>query len=316
LKKAALLLRSRTFYGANIVSLPVIYAVKKHAQVDRLTLFASSGLEGFYRDLPWIDNYSETKSLLKTCFQVPASVDIYYSMRPGMVNAALIGVVRRARVSIGLGKPSNPLNRFFDRCDEYTEDIYRAVTYLLPLIETLGLPMGPAFYMREAMMDMADGRVEKTPGHVCLLPGAGAGEFKKWGVARFYELACTLYARYPGLVFDFVLGPSETEERQFLEGRLGQALPFRIHENLGLADNAALMASSALVIANDCGPSHFAQCLQRPFIGLYCEDNPEWFFPHAQSSAILPEDGGDIKSITVERVAKTAADLLNTHQLG
>lgn len=310
------MLRNREFYGANIVSLPVIYALKKHAAVDHLTVFASRGLQGFYSSVVWIDNYSEERSLLRTYFKVPSDVDVYYSMRPGMDGAPLIGLLKRAGLSIGLGKVSNPLNGFFDHCHIYTEDIYRAVSYLLPVIKALSLPMNPDFYMREAMLDIAAGCMMSRSGHVCLLPGAGAGEFKKWGVEHFYELACTLHVRYPGMVFDFVVGPSEQAERHFLNSQCGKGLPFRIHESLGLAESVALMASSILVVANDCGPSHFAQCLQRPFIGLYCEDNPEWFFPHAQSSAILPEDGGDIKSITVERVAKTAADLLNTHQLG
>ncbi|PWF23114.1 glycosyltransferase family 9 protein [Corticimicrobacter populi] len=314
MKKAALLLRNREFYGANIVSLPVIYALKRHAEVDHLTVFASRGLQSFYGSIVWIDNYSEERSLLRTYLQVPMDVDVYYSMRPGMDGASLIGMLRRASLSIGLGKMANPLNRLFDQCYIYTEDRYRAVSYLLPVIDALKLPMSPDFYMREAMLDMAAGRMANRSGHVCMLPGAGAGEFKKWGVERFYELACTLHARYPGLVFDFIIGPSERSERQFLEAKCGQGLPFRIHENLGLADNAALMSSSVLVVANDCGPSHFAQCLQRPFIGLYFEDNPEWFFAHERSVALLPEVGSGIKSIPLEKTVQSAVSLIEKKQ--
>lgn len=309
MKKAVVLLRNRPFYGANIVSLPAVYVARKYARIDHLTVFASKGLQPFYAGVPWVDDCLEQSSMLDVYMRVPARADLYYSMRPGMDGAALIGAVRRARLSLGLGKSYNPLNLLFDGRYDYTKTEYRAVGYLKPLIDGLALPEQAGFYMREAMLALA-GKVPRPSASVCMMPGAGAGEFKKWGIDNYYALAQALHASHAGLFFDFILGPGETRERDFLHAKQGCGLPFAIHSNLSLAENTALVESSALVVANDCGPSHIAQCLQRPFIGLYCVNDPEWFFAHQYSVALTPAAEADIKSIPMTRVLQRAQTLL------
>lgn len=99
-------------------------------------------------------------------------------MRPGMDGAPLIGMLKCANLSIGLGKVSNPLNELLYYFHIYAEDIYRAVSYLLPVIKGLGLPMSPAFYIREEMLDMAAGRMRHSPVlfACCRGPESGSSE--------------------------------------------------------------------------------------------------------------------------------------------
>lgn len=308
-RKAVLLLRNRPFYGANIVSLPAIHVARKYARAEHVTVFSSKGFRQFYADVPWVDVCIEQQSLLGVCMRVPSRTDLYYSMRPRMEGAAIIGAIRRARLSLGLCKPYNPFSFFFDGRYGYTKSEYRAVGYLKPLIDRLALPEPAAFYMREAMLELTNGAT-KPAARVCMMPGAGAGEFKKWGIDKYYALAQALHEDHARLHFDFVLGPGETYERDYLQARKGHGLPFAVHSNLSLAENTALVESSTLVVANDCGPSHIAQCLQRPFIGLYCENDPEWFFPHPHSVALTPDGQADIKTIPLASVLQHAQALL------
>lgn len=105
--------------------------------------------------------------------------------------------------------------------------------------------------------------------------------------------------------FTFVLGPDEQIERQCILNL--NRLDFRIEYCRAVGALAAVMRDARLVVANDCGPSHIVQGLCVPYIGVFIELNPEWFWARNNSRAVVPVAGGaSINSITVKEYLRNA----------
>lgn len=287
--KSVILLRARSFFGANIVNLPAIYFVKKYLNSEHITIFSDINLQSFYAQIPWVDCHYETQNLGKTWQHIPKGSTLLYSMRPSMDSAPLFKWLNRIPTVIGLDLKSAFLNRLFDLHMPCDPSQYRAIAHLAPLLAYTQASLPAQHYLRESLLALASpASPEKT---VCLMPGAGGGEHKKWGIQQFFECAQLLQAHYPSVHFHFILGQNETKEKAFLVQQSASALRFSIQENMSLPALISLVESSLLTIANDCGPSHISQCLSKPFIGLYKEPNPEWFHSHSQSRSICPANG-------------------------
>ena len=77
------------------------------------------------------------------------------------------------------------------------------------------------------------------------------------------------------------------------------------------AELAALMRNARLVVSNDCGPSHIAQGLCVPYVGIFNEPNPEWFWARSYTRDVVPDNGTDaINSIEPARVLRACLDVL------
>lgn len=309
MKKAALLMRPRSFFGANIVNIPAIYIVKKYTGAERIAVFSDRNLAGFYQQIPWVDQHSEAQSFRKIFLELDPDIDFLYSMRPSMDSLPFLKLGRRVKKAIGLSLRSKWLNSFYDYHLSCDTQAYRGVAHIQPLMNYLQLPQEAGFYMREAMLALLGSSFAYGAAtHICLMPGAGAGEHKKWGIENYWSLAQQLHALNPIWQFDFILGVSEQYEKAFLLKRRHH-LPFKLHQNLSLRELIKIVENSSLTIANDCGPSHISQCLAKPFIGIYGQPNPEWFFAHEQSHSVTARNT-DIKSITVATVYERCLNLL------
>lgn len=313
MNKAIILLRSRSFFGANIVNLPAIYIVKKYLKTDEITVFTDINVSGFYDQLPWVSRQSDVRGFYSVYKKTAPNTDFLYSMRPSMDSVCLLKPLRNIKVAVGLSLRSNLLNRFFDYHCPCSTSVYRAVSHILPLINYLLLPEPASYYLREAMLDL----IESAPfsvepiaakNRICIMSGAGGGEHKKWGIENYWQLAMKLHQANPALHFDFIMGPDDEQEIEFLSLQK-KSFSFATKQTLALKDLIGLVENSALTIANDCGPSHIAQCLVKPFIGLYYEPNPEWFLPHPLSCSLSP-DNADIKSLSVDNVLAMSLRLL------
>ncbi|HJH24887.1 MAG TPA: hypothetical protein K8U84_10070 [Paenalcaligenes hominis] len=316
---SVVLLRARRFFGANIVNLPAIYFVKKYLNSAHLTLFSDNNLRAFYAQIPWVDLHYETQSFVKTWQRIPKNTSLLYCMRPSMDSAPLFKWFNGIPTTIGLDLRSGFLNSLFDVHVPCHLTQYRAIAHLAPLLAYSQAPLEPHYYLREALLDLAEPTSPENS--VCLMPGAGGGEHKKWGIHQFFTCAQQLQKTYPSLHFHFVLGQNEAKEKAFLLQQPSAALNFSIQENLSLSALITLVENSLLTIANDCGPSHVSQCLTKPFIGLYKESNPEWFHAHSQSQSLSPTNG-PVSSISHHHVMNASLRLLQqqktrlTHQAG
>lgn len=311
-KKSVLLLRARSFFGANIVNLPTIYYTKKHLHSDQIFVFSDINLQSFYAQIPWVTEQYETQTFFGTWRKIPKNTTLLYSMRPSMDSAPFLKWLNRIPTAIGLSLRSPLLNQLFDQdhpCDPLK---YRAIAHIEPLLIYNKDPHPAHYYLRQSMLSLA---VAPQPENsICLMPGAGGGEQKKWGIKNFFELALRIQDTFPKMKFHFIVGHNEWEEKEFLSLQLHSALNFSIQENLDLSALTTLIESSVLTIANDCGPSHISQCLMKPFIGLYKEPNPEWFHAHTQSICLHPTNSS-IQSIPQKQVLAACLQLLDTQTI-
>lgn len=312
-KNAVLLLRDRSFFGANIVNLPTIYLVKKYFSADTISVFTDINLQYFYQQISWVTHQFDCRNFYQIYKNIPANTRLLYSMRPSMDSAPLFKYLRKIDRSIGLSLRSTLLNRLFDCHYPYLPSEYRAISHIRPLLNYLGLSQKPNDYLREAMLDLINSPSQPVQQSVAIMPGAGGGEHKKWGINKYWHLVEKLSLLKPHLHFNFIIGSNEKEEEGFLRSKkLSSKVSFTIEKNLGLIPLTQLINESALVIANDCGPSHIAQCLVKPFIGLYLEPNPEWFLSHKLSYDLCPLHSKDIKEISVDEVLEKSLLLLHS----
>ena len=305
--KSVLLLRARSFFGANIVNLPTIFYVKQYLHSDQITVFSDINLHGFYAQIPWVTQHYDTQSFFGTWKKIPKDTTLLYSMRPSMDSAPFFKWLNRIPTVIGLSLRSSLLNKIFDQAQPCDSQKYRAIAHIEPLLSYTHAPHPAHYYLRQSMLSLTSALQPELS--VCLMPGAGGGEQKKWGIKNFFELARCIQQYYPSMTFHFILGQNEQQEKEFLRLQPCSDLNFNIQENLDLCALTTLIENSVLTIANDCGPSHISQCLMKPFIGLYQEPNPEWFHAHAHSISLCPNQL-PIQSIPQQQVLDACLQLL------
>lgn len=305
---AVLLLRPRSFFGANIVNLPAIFFAKTYLQSKRLIVFSDVHLQSFYHQIPWVNQQYDSQSFFRIWQQIPKDCSLLYSMRPSM-DVAPFFKWKGISTTIGLDLRSKVLSNLFDLHQPCSKTQYRAIAHLNPLLAYSQADQPAAYYLREAMLALADATFQPDAS-ICFMPGAGGGAHKKWGIEHFFALGLALQNLYPTLKFHFILGGAEKVEKEFLLQQINSPLNFTLQENLKLNELTQLIENSLLTVANDCGPSHISQCLGKPFIGLYQAPNPEWFHEHAHSISLSPADQ-DIRSIKVETVLTSCQHLLN-----
>ena len=143
----------------------------------------------------------------------------------------------------------------------------------------------------------------KRKEHICIIP-AGSNPIKKYPLENYIKVADQLRKTYE---IRFILGPDMLEERAKLEGT-----GYRLDFNFGLNDLEESVASSKLVITNDCGPGHFAHIHDTPRVSLFAMQKYtyEWFYPTANSELIVSPEDGNISAISVNNILDKAAKFL------
>ncbi len=314
----AVILPRKPFWGARIVQVPFLQALRDRHREHRILLFASDdGAEEFVR---W---------------------RLGDETRPAHGRAALPGAVRRERPTVVLnlrrksttsciaagfsgarriGFDDGPLARLLDERVPYDAHVYLASRYLSLLDpevrsgrDTRTIPWFRRWMdervERERKGRLATGLEPSTSPRerVVLLPGAGRPE-KRWPIARFLALGRALGADL-GERPILVLGP---RERALLE-EIPQDSGVEVRDQVETGALLRLLAASPLVVANDTGPSHFAQLSGRRFLGLYrtgWSTVEDWFLDKENSDLVVTRPGEGMECLLVETVLAKARALL------
>jgi len=162
--------------------------------------------------------------------------------------------------------------------------------------------------------------ISKTKQYISLLPGGGAGDFKRWKIEHFCHLVLLINKSHTQR-FVFVLGPDEKSYIEIINSTLKNKCKYEIKISLSYAELLQTAKNSILTIANDCGPMHLYQMIKAPIITLWGwsdeQTSPyailgEWFYATNNSWPIFPpEEEKSIQAITVERVHSVAMMELN-----
>jgi ADP-heptose:LPS heptosyltransferase len=135
------------------------------------------------------------------------------------------------------------------------------------------------------------------------VPG-GRTEIKRWPLTSYLEVARALRPRLP---VRFLLGPSEAPEHARIaeagvEAVVAPPIP-------AVRD---LLRGADLVIANDCGPAHFAHIHDVPRVSLFDKsvDASHWFWAGRNGRILQSEAPGRIGAIEPADVLRLADELL------
>jgi len=301
-------IRSRPKFGDQIVSFPTLYQLKQWWPQARLRVVAQHEVCGYYRLLPWVDDCITARSLSAALRATPWRADMMVCLHHSSERYGLVGLLRQPRVRLGFRN-----KRLLDFAwthswrKDVNEYIGLANLYLLNTYQ----PVQAEPTIRRCFEEIAALATGAPPqADIVLIPGGGDGDFKRWGIKNFVALADLLKARLGTHTrFTFVLGPAESAELVQLQAL---ARPdFELVSGRSIPELSALMLGARLVVANDCGPSHIGQGACVPYVGVFNESNPEWFWDRPYSAHVCPAPGCiDIQAVLPDDVAQACFKVL------
>lgn len=305
---------NRANFGSLICHIPLLTSLRRHYGGARLTIvapFAAAAMlvgDGLAdAALAWPAGAWARLRTLRGW-----APDLALSLRPTSMFIDLAIGLSGAPLRVGFASALS--RRLFRVALPRDRTIYRALDYLR-LVAPLGVRPQLAAHLQE-MARRATAVIDPSQEWVCLMPG-GTAPFKHWGIANFLALAARLRRDRPATRFVVVLGP---QERGLADAVA--ASPLRdaslVLDSPDLGTLAHVASASRLVVANDCGPSHVAQLLGRPYVGLFSDQHgtaarvrAQWFLPRPHARWLAGPAGAPIAELPVERVYATVRDVLD-----
>ncbi len=264
MRTVAVFVENRPFFGALLVHVPLLHALRRRDPDARLVLFAPFPQARLLVDAGAADDaveytgrFAQVLALLRR-----ARADEVLVLRPASRWLDLAVAAARPRASAGYASWLGRL--VYTRTAPHDTAVYRPRKYLALLTgrdEALRAPLDAHF---RALGPRATLRTAAWPRTLAVLPGGGAGDFKRWGPERFLALCDALAAEDPALRFAWVLGPQEADWRARLAAA-PLAARFEVLFDRPLADLAAAAYAARAAVGNDCGPGHVFQMCGCPF---------------------------------------------------
>lgn len=293
-------IRSMAYFGDQLVTYPLLYQLHKLYPHHPVTVIAHDPVAQHYEHLPWVHRFVQANSFQEKYRAMPADTGMVIALHHSSEQYALLAAAKRVPQRLGF-----KAKRVFDFVWSHThkKDINEYIGLANLRLLNTAKNFDPAKAARGCIEWLASQLTEPKPhSDVVFMVGGGAGAFKRWGVPNYTALADRLIQRMgPHITFTFVLGPAEAEELAQLQAV--NRPEFKLLVNQPLAAIAELALRARLIVSNDCGPSHIAQNAGTPYVGLFNEDNPEWFWHRHNTRAVVPDDGSaEIRRITIDQV--------------
>ncbi|MFN8642514.1 MAG: glycosyltransferase family 9 protein [Candidatus Binatia bacterium] len=304
-RRIAVFLQNRARLGTLICHLPLISSLKRHyagAQLTVVAPFAEAELlvgEGLAdARCAWPRGAWAQWRLVRRL-----APDLALTLRPASMFIDLL--VGTCGAPIRLGFATAISRRLFTAVAPRDLTIYRPLNYLR-LVEPIGVPPLLSAHL-EMLAHRAPPSIDPRGEHVCLMPG-GAAPFKLWGIDNFLALAARLRADWPAARFVFVLGPGERALRPAIAAS-PLAAACTVLDTPALDVLAQAVSASRVTIAHDCGPSHVAQLLGVPYVGLFADHKgqasriaAQWFLPRPRARWVSGPAHGPITALPVAQV--------------
>jgi len=309
MRDIVVLVRSRPFFGAQLVMFPALYQLKQWLPDHRLRVVARDPLEPVFKALPWVDEFRLAHGILDEWRAIGPDCAVLLALHPSSERHGALAALRLPPVRLGY-RNGRLTDRVWTHAIPADTHTYRAL-HGLQLLDAWR-PLDPLVSARESVRALAKAlppAERPAPDGIVLMPGGGAGEFKKWGLDNFLALADTLRQRQTARVpVHIVLGPAEAAEAAALKH--GGREDYTVWIQPSLPQLAALVADARLVVANDCGPSHLGQCSGVPFVGLFDETKPEWFWPRPLARCVTPTSGQPLRDLSTATVLAACEEVL------
>lgn len=303
--------RSQPQLGDQIVALPTLYQLKKWWSSRRIKVVARDDVGGFYQALPWVDEFVRASTFSDYLRSLKKETRVSISLHHSSERFGLINLLRLPAIRLGF-RNARVSDLVWTHCHrkDTSEYIGQANLRLLAAYRPFDLEGATRECFRALARTHA--RTVQTA-DVVMIPGGGAGAFKRWSLTNYLRLVDRLKRLLGGDArFLFVLGQQEAAERSALEAM--RRPDISIAYCRPLPELSAIMLRARLVVANDCGPSHIAQGACVPYVGIFNEPNPEWFWCRHGSAAVVPRHPRDgIDAITPDAVVGACRQVLEHH---
>jgi ADP-heptose:LPS heptosyltransferase len=301
-------IRSMAFLGSQLLVYPLLYQLRRLRPDDDIHVVGRDPLHNYYQHLPWVDRFVLAESHTERYRSISNDTQLVVTLHRSGEIFGFLAAARRVPVRLGIQnrRISDVLWTHSWRHDP-KEYLGLANLNLLRTLQDFD-PGDASRGCIRWFSNQHSGPVQLSD--VVFMVGGGAGAFKRWGVRNYIDLAVRLKSLLgPDTTFTFVLGPAEADEAEFLRQR--PQPDFRLMISHPIADIAYAVLNSRLVVANDCGPAHIAQNACIPYVGIFHEPNPAWFWERNQSAYVIPkDDSGSIQAISVRQVHEACKRVL------
>ena len=342
MKNVIVFIRSMQFLGTQIVSYPLLYQIKQFWPACNLRVVAQDAVGQHYLTLPWVDAFTQADKLPEVYRTMDGSADLVIALHFASEKYGIAALLKRPRFRLGfknkrvtdfvwthshrknfaeyMGLANLRVLAAFKDFDP--AQAARQCVQALAAIEDRASTVGSSelahandasrsrLRLNESSIQLPSASNAIAP-QIVLMPGGGAGDYKRWPIEQYVALADLLKATLvPQVTFCFVMGPDEAEQHRWLQS-LGRS-DFVYLMTRPLAEIAKAVMGAKLVVANDCGPSHLAQFAGVPYVGVFHESNREWFWARQTSADVLPQDGTcEIKNVKPEQVLEACQQVLS-----
>jgi len=279
-------IRSKLFFGDQIVAFPTLYQLKQWWPDKKLTVVAQDPVAHYYENLPWVDGFVHSQSFMDNYRAVSRRTHLMVALHYTSEQYGLISTLKRPKIRLGFhNKRASDLIAWTHSVPRNTYE-YQGLANM-NLLSTYR-PLDAEQTVRACFTTLA--AMAGTPpqtSDVVLMPGGGAGAFKRWSLQNYISLADLLKQEMGAdTTFSFVLGPDEQAESAQLQ-QLARP-DFRLFMSRSIAEIAYLTTRARLVVANDCGPSHIGQGACVPYVGIFHEPNPMWIWARDYRASVTP----------------------------
>lgn len=319
MNKIAVYIPSKPFFGSTVLLIPFFQNIRALYPNANIFVFSTTPIINILVPLNLFDKvffYNEKKvgETKKPLLDFKPDLIINFRANSERLNWVLLFLFGVKKIGF---KSSSILSFIYDHRPIRNKNAYRVHDFLRLLENPL---FKPHFGLQKVI---ALARLEKTLPfdtqnklNICLMPGGGEGEHKRWGIQNFIELAKLIKNKFPSAYFHFVVGSQEEDDMNTLKSSFNPS-NFTIYMNAKIPHILQVIEHSILVVANDCGPSHLAQMCGGNYIGVWGwgNQNPieriaEWTYKTEKSFAIIADKDQDIKTLAPEKVFIKTAEII------
>ncbi len=309
MKDVVVFIRSMQFLGTQIVSYPLLYQIKQFWPECHLRVVAQDNVSKHYLCLPWVDEFVQADHFGEVYRAMHHTDDLLIVLHFASDKYGAAALLKRPKYRLGFKyKRITDFVWTHSHRKDFSEYMGLGNMQLLSTLKKFD----PVVAARECVGAIAR-QVAQTAvaADVVLMPGGGAGDFKRWPVQNFVQLADLLKPYLDqSTTFCFVLGPDEAKEYAWLLALKREDFTFVMTRPL--PEIAQVVLKAQLIVANDCGPSHLAQFSGKPYVGVFHERNKEWFWTRSNTADVLPADGStEIRQVLATDVLAACLKVLN-----
>ena len=313
--------------GDAVLLVPVLQSLREKYPAARITVLAENRNSAVFSLCPVVDKvllYDCPSELLQA---VRGDYDVTIDSEQWHRLSAVVARMTRAPLLIGYA--TNERSRLFSHPIRYSHEDYETVSFF-NLTEPLGVLTRCVADRFLVIPETSAGSVSKlladlgSDPFVTIFPGASIPE-RRWGADRFRRVAELLSAFGVKVV---VVGGNEDHQpgETIVAGGLGLNLAGRT----SLAESAAVIDRSALLVSSDSGVLHIAVGLDKPTVSLFGPGRAKKWAPRGERHIVInrelpcspcttygttppcPTKGQCMQAITVDEVFNVVTMLLTS----